>query len=179
MRIHADSDGNRRDQTATGSWRWAWLPASSQHAADSHWTEPLPIYVWVIEHPEGAIVVDTGETARVAEPGYFPWWHPYFRFGLREWVRPEEEVGPQLRALLIEPSDVRWLVMTHLHTDHAGDSLISPTSRSCSRVPNTSWLPVGKGRRADICLSIGPPGSLPGSLRLPHPPLGRFRSATS
>ena len=35
---------------------------------DSHWTEPLPIYVWVIEHPEGAIVVDTGETARVAEP---------------------------------------------------------------------------------------------------------------
>jgi len=87
---------------------------------DSHWTEPLPIYVWVIEHPEGAIVVDTGETARVAEPGYFPWWHPYFRFGLREWVRPEEEVGPQLRALGIEPSDVRWLVMTHLHTDHAG-----------------------------------------------------------
>jgi len=87
---------------------------------DSRWTEPLPIYVWVIDHPEGVIVVDTGETSRVAEPGYFPWWHPYFRFGVREWVRPEEEVGPQLRALGIEPSDVRWLVMTHLHTDHAG-----------------------------------------------------------
>jgi hypothetical protein len=27
------------------------------------WTEPLPIYVWVIEHPEGIIVIDTGETA--------------------------------------------------------------------------------------------------------------------
>lgn len=87
---------------------------------DSHWTEPLPIYVWVIEHPEGVIVVDTGETARVAEPGYFPRWHPYFRFGVREWVRPEEEVGPQLRALGISPTDVRWLVLTHLHTDHAG-----------------------------------------------------------
>ncbi len=46
---------------------------------DSAWTEPLPIYVWVIEHPEGIIVVDTGETARAAEPGYFPWWHPYYR----------------------------------------------------------------------------------------------------
>jgi hypothetical protein len=50
---------------------------------DPTWTEPLPIYAFVIEHPEGLIVVDTGETARMAEPGYFPWWHPYFRFALR------------------------------------------------------------------------------------------------
>ena len=87
---------------------------------DKTWTEPLPIYAWVIEHPEGIIVVDTGETARVAEPGYFPWWHPYYRLGIRAWVRPEEEIGPQLQALGIQPIDVRWLVMTHLHTDHAG-----------------------------------------------------------
>jgi hypothetical protein len=40
--------------------------------ADSRWTEPLPIYAWLIEHREGLIVVDTGETARVSEPGYFP-----------------------------------------------------------------------------------------------------------
>src|SRR6266540_509119 len=66
---------------------------------DPNWTEPLPIYAFVIEHPEGLIVVDTGETARVAEPGYFPWWHPYFRFALREWVQPEEEIGSQMRAL--------------------------------------------------------------------------------
>jgi len=87
---------------------------------DKTWTEPLPIYAWVIEHPEGIIVVDTGENARVAEPGYFPWWHPYYRLGVRAWVPSEEEIGPQLQALGIQPTDVRWLVMTHLHTDHAG-----------------------------------------------------------
>ena len=87
---------------------------------DPKWTEPLPIYAWVIEHPEGIIVIDTGETSRVAEPGYFPVWHPYFKFGCREWVRPEEEIGPQLKALGIGPDDVRWVVLTHLHTDHAG-----------------------------------------------------------
>jgi N-acyl homoserine lactone hydrolase len=65
---------------------------------DPTWTEPLPIYAFVIEHPDGLIVVDTGETARMAEPSYFPWWHPYYRFALREWVRPEEEIGPQMRA---------------------------------------------------------------------------------
>ncbi len=87
---------------------------------DLNWTEPLPIYAFVIEHPEGLIVVDTGETARVGEPGYFPWWHPYYRYGLQEWVQPEEEIGPQMRAIGLDPKDVRWILLTHLHTDHAG-----------------------------------------------------------
>src|SRR5689334_2641590 len=38
---------------------------------DRTWTEPLPIYAWAIETDEGVIVVDTGETARTSEPGYF------------------------------------------------------------------------------------------------------------
>src|SRR5215510_6129899 len=46
---------------------------------DRRWTEPLPIYAWAIEHPEGIFVVDTGETANTAEPGYYPRWHPYYR----------------------------------------------------------------------------------------------------
>ena len=39
---------------------------------------------------------------------------------MREWVRPEEEVGPQLRRLGGNPADIRWVVLTHRHTDHAG-----------------------------------------------------------
>jgi N-acyl homoserine lactone hydrolase len=87
---------------------------------DREWTEPLPIYAFAIEHPEGVIVVDTGETARVAEPGYFPRWSPFFRFAVREHVAPQDEIGPQLQRLGLAPGDVRWVVMTHLHTDHAG-----------------------------------------------------------
>ena len=66
---------------------------------DRRWTEPLPIYAFAIEHPEGVIVVDTGETARTSEPGYFPRWQPFFRFAVREHVRPEQEIGPQLKQL--------------------------------------------------------------------------------
>jgi N-acyl homoserine lactone hydrolase len=87
--------------------------------ADREWTEPLPIYAFAIEHPEGVIVVDTGETALASQPGYFTGWHPGIR-AFREWVEPEEEIGPQLEGLGIRPSDVRWVVLTHLHTDHAG-----------------------------------------------------------
>ena len=95
---------------------------------DSKWTDPLPIYAFAIEHPEGVIVVDTGETARVTEPGYFPRWSPFFRFAVREQVAPEEEIGPQLQRLGIAPADVRRVVMTHLHTDHAGGLHHFPTN---------------------------------------------------
>jgi glyoxylase-like metal-dependent hydrolase (beta-lactamase superfamily II) len=87
---------------------------------DRRWTEPLPILAWLVEHPEGLIVVDTGETARVSQRGYFTPWQPYFRFGVRESITPEQEIGPQLRALGFSSDDVRWVVLTHFHTDHAG-----------------------------------------------------------
>lgn len=87
---------------------------------DSEWTEPQPIWVWAIEHPEGVILVDTGETSRTAEWGYFPRWHPYYRMAVRMHVNPEDEIGPKLKSLGIAPGDVRKVVLTHLHTDHAG-----------------------------------------------------------
>jgi N-acyl homoserine lactone hydrolase len=87
---------------------------------DRTWTRWLPIHAWAIEHPEGTIVVDTGETARTSEPGYFPRWHPYYRLAVRMDVAPEQEIGPQLRKIGIEPEQVRTVVLTHFHTDHAG-----------------------------------------------------------
>jgi glyoxylase-like metal-dependent hydrolase (beta-lactamase superfamily II) len=116
---------------------------------DRQWTEPLPIYAFAIEHPEGVIVVDTGETARTAEPGYFPSWHPFYRFGLRLWVAPEEEIGPQLERLGIAPRDVRRVVMTHLHTDHAG---------GLHHFPNSEVL-VSRG---EVALASGRRGRLRG-----------------
>jgi N-acyl homoserine lactone hydrolase len=102
--------------------------------AARRWTEPLPILAWLIEHSEGLIVVDTGETSRVSEPGYFPRWHPYYRTALREWVAPEDEIGPQIRRLGFSPDDVRWVVLSHFHTDHAGGLGHFPNSEIvCSR----------------------------------------------
>ncbi|MEX0892511.1 MAG: N-acyl homoserine lactonase family protein, partial [Gemmatimonadota bacterium] len=58
--------------------------------------------------------------ARTARPGYFPRWHPYFRLAVREEVTAGQEIGPAMKTLGLSTSDVRWVVMTHLHTDHAG-----------------------------------------------------------
>ena len=80
------------------------------------------------------IVVDTGETARTSESGYFPRWQPYFRLAVRMNVKPEEEIGPQMRALGLNPEATRKVILTHFHTDHVGgiphfpncDFLVSP-----------------------------------------------------
>lgn len=121
MKIHPIQTGTvaikelqRSGQPARGLLRMPPLLAARQ------WTEPLPILAWVIEHPEGLIVIDTGDTARTSDPGYFPRWHPYYRFAVREWIDPEQEIGPQMRARGLDPDDVRWVIVTHFHTDHAG-----------------------------------------------------------
>jgi glyoxylase-like metal-dependent hydrolase (beta-lactamase superfamily II) len=88
--------------------------------ASRPWTEPLPILAWLIEHPDGLILVDTGDTARTGEPGYFPRWNPYYKLATRIEVAADEEVGPRLEALGFAPSDVKTVVLTHMHTDHAG-----------------------------------------------------------
>jgi N-acyl homoserine lactone hydrolase len=84
------------------------------------WTEPLPILAWLIEHPDGLILVDTGDTARTSEPGYFPRWNPYYKLATRIDVPADQDIGGQIEALGFAPGDVNTVVLTHMHTDHAG-----------------------------------------------------------
>jgi glyoxylase-like metal-dependent hydrolase (beta-lactamase superfamily II) len=87
---------------------------------DREWTPSMPISCYLIEHPEGAIVVDTGESSHINDPGYRPWWHPVMRLSARFDVAPDDEAGPQLRARGHDPAAVGKVVMTHMHGDHTG-----------------------------------------------------------
>ncbi|MGA9564370.1 MAG: N-acyl homoserine lactonase family protein [Candidatus Korobacteraceae bacterium] len=118
--IHAIRTGLVKVRRAQMEGQGTGLARMAHMLFDDEWTEWLPIYAWVIEHDEGLIVVDTGETSRVHEIGYHPSWHPFYRRAVNFSVHPEEEIGPQLRARGIGPRDVRQVVLTHLHTDHAG-----------------------------------------------------------
>lgn len=91
---------------------------------DPSWTPLLPILTWVIEHPEGRFVVDTGERAAASDIDSYMAADPanrwFFKRNLPMFVNPAEELATQLRGLGLDPEDRQTVVLTHLHGDHAG-----------------------------------------------------------
>ncbi len=119
-KIHAIRTGLVQVRQSQASSKGHGLARVVNMLIDPEWTDWLPIYAWAIEQGNRVVLVDTGETSRVHEPGYHPRWHPFYRRAVRFQVAPEDELGPQLRALGIQVSDVSDVILTHLHTDHAG-----------------------------------------------------------
>jgi N-acyl homoserine lactone hydrolase len=174
MKIHAIQTGT---VALTTAWREGVGRGRRRLAhtiLDRQWTEPLPIYAFAIEHPEGVIVVDTGETALAARPGYFAGWHPGLRaFDVR--VEPEQEIGPQLAGLGIRPGDVRWVVMTHLHTDHAGGLRHFPDTEILVTRAEVEFASGLRGRlRGYVANKQWPASFDPTVLELEPEPLGPF-----
>ncbi|KAL0939652.1 beta-lactamase-like protein [Colletotrichum truncatum] len=91
-------------------------------ALDRSWTIPLPINTYLIEHPEGYILFDSGESPRTMEPGYFPIWMPFYHLAVDIHVREHEGIGARLAQNNLRPEDLKAVVLSHLHHDH-GDGL--------------------------------------------------------
>ena len=127
MRIHAIQTGTVRIKTAQVEGRGHGLRRRLAIFADTSWTEWLPTYAWAIEHPEGVIVVDTGQGAHLRESALSL--HPYVRWEVAFQIEREEEIGPQLRNLGIGPKDVKKVILTHLHMDHDGGLAHFPDSQ--------------------------------------------------
>jgi N-acyl homoserine lactone hydrolase len=120
MRIHAISTGSVRARPSHPRARRSGPLRRPAVLRDRDWTPPLPIHVWAIEHAEGLILVDTGEAHEAADPRYFPALHPFYRHSLRFELTEDDEIDRQLQRCGLRSEDVRWVVLTHLHTDHAG-----------------------------------------------------------
>lgn len=88
--------------------------------SDRQLTEPLPIYAFLIQHPEGNFLFDLGETPRCLEKGYFPWWQ-IGQYCVSMDIGPNQGLGTQLRERGINPdTDIKAAIVSHLHSDHAG-----------------------------------------------------------
>lgn len=111
VRIHCFSTGVVRPKAGERGLR--------RYLVDDWARKALPVNVFALEHPQGLCLFDTGQTARAAEPGYFPRWGPFFRLSRFE-LSASQEVAPQLEQVGLGPANVRWVVLSHLHTDHVG-----------------------------------------------------------
>ena len=119
-------------------------------------------------------MVDTGDTARKSDRGYMP---RLIRHSTDIRVAPEEEIGPQLNAMGIRSKDVRLVVMTHLHHDHAGGLHHFPHNRILVTAENLR-LARRLGSLAGCLPRNWPRWFDPGPLRFSGPAVGPFaRSA--
>lgn len=87
---------------------------------DRTWTDTLPVGVFLIHHPNGPILFDTGQSPLCNQPGYLPWWNIAAKSLARFTISAEEGVLAQLRAQGVAPGDLQAIVLSHLHNDHAG-----------------------------------------------------------
>jgi len=90
---------------------------------DSHYTEYMPIWVWVIEHPEGVIIIDTGEISAVRNLDNYlakesAFMRYFFRHSAKFGITERDELNHQFEKINLKSDDVKLVVLTHLHLDH-------------------------------------------------------------
>ncbi|MEL6324100.1 MAG: MBL fold metallo-hydrolase [Pseudomonadota bacterium] len=133
----------------------------------------MPITAFVIEHPEGLFVVDTGETARILNPEYAacdPGTGIFYRRNLQFSLGPDDELGPQMRRAGLDPDRVVNVIMTHLHSDHMGgmrhfpraEFLVSEAASGGHTGALMCRIPSSLNLRS-VALSQGQSGAFPAS----------------
>jgi N-acyl homoserine lactone hydrolase len=84
-----------------------------------------PVYVYVINHPEGRVLVDTG----VSTSYQVEWREGFYRDAMAYDPGPDGLFTQRLQQLGLEPGDFDHVIISHLHTDHAGNvRLFAPTT---------------------------------------------------
>ncbi len=117
--------------------RLAWRHAIGLGVPKENWLE-VPVPAFLVEHPGvGPILIDTGFHPSVAvNPKQNLGRLALFAFKDLK-MDPQQAVSAQLREKGIRPADVKVVVMTHLHIDHA--SAISEFPEATFVVSKPEW----------------------------------------
>ena len=79
----------------------------------------VPVPVFLITHPKGNILCDTGMHKQVAVDPVARWGEAKVN-SLTPDVGPDEDAVSQIEKLGFKTEDIRYVINTHLHLDHCG-----------------------------------------------------------
>jgi N-acyl homoserine lactone hydrolase len=78
----------------------------------------VPVGFFVIQHPKGNVLFDTGNNDRIiTDPSY---WGAFIQ-GLNPVRTPDVAIDVQLGKIGLKPDDIKYVVIGHMHLDHGGN----------------------------------------------------------
>jgi glyoxylase-like metal-dependent hydrolase (beta-lactamase superfamily II) len=105
----------------------------------------IPVGFYVIKHPKGNVLFDTGCNDKLIED--INWW-PKGLQGLKPGMTPDVAIDVQLKKIGLTPDDIKYVVVSHLHLDHGGNVGKFPNSTIVvqkSEIQNAFWPEPGTG----------------------------------
>jgi glyoxylase-like metal-dependent hydrolase (beta-lactamase superfamily II) len=106
----------------------------------------IPVGFFLIKHPKGNILFDTGDNDKLI--GDKTYWGPMAAM-LDKGVDPNLTIDAQLGKIGMKASDINYVVLGHMHLDHAGNA---------SKFPNATIVV----QRDEIINAFWPPQSFAG-----------------
>lgn len=88
----------------------------------------IPVPVFLIEHPKGIVLYDTGmHKSLIDDNGETGRWGPVVG-AFKPFMNPGEDVVSRINELGFKPKDIKYVINSHLHLDHAGGNEFFPDS---------------------------------------------------
>src|SRR3954468_20808000 len=78
-----------------------------------------PVSFYVLKHPKGNVIIDTGNNDKTITDAA-GWWGPLAKgFGIK--MTQDDAIPAQLGKIGLKTSDIKYVVVGHLHLDHGGN----------------------------------------------------------
>ena len=88
----------------------------------------IPVSMFVLKHPKGVVVIDTGNNVAISDSRENC--KKYWAAGLCDFLAPNQRrsdvIDMQLKKLGLTTDDVKVLITSHTHLDHAGNMGMFP-----------------------------------------------------
>jgi glyoxylase-like metal-dependent hydrolase (beta-lactamase superfamily II) len=106
----------------------------------------VPVAFFLIKHPKGNVLFETGNNDKIiTDPTY---WGPLAGMLSAASRAPEVAIDAQLAKIGVKPSDINYVILGHMHLDHAGNVGKFPTATIVyqrDEIVNAFWPKPGFG----------------------------------
>jgi glyoxylase-like metal-dependent hydrolase (beta-lactamase superfamily II) len=88
----------------------------------------IPISMWIVDHPKGLVVFDTGNNVAISDGNCKSYWQAGMCDFLKPTQKREDVIDMQLKKLGYSVDKVKIVVTSHTHLDHGSNMKLFPNA---------------------------------------------------